>query len=202
MPDFSTRHASSVRMTITVASVLRREAFAFFANADACPNVRHRGNCRRRGHVPGHVPISTIALPLPSLHHAREGGSLGHPRPNTSPPAVRPFENSVGAARPRRIVQALRFLKTRGRALLLLLEPGTVVPRHRHLGEVHGFNLQGERELIESGAKIVGPGGYVYEPPGNVDSWRVSRCVPRCERGRLRSGGCRTREQRLLFATE
>jgi len=62
--------------------------------------------------------------------------------------------------------------KNRGRPLLLRLEPGTVVPRHRHLGEVHGFNLQGERELIESG-EIGGPGGYVYEPPGNVDSWRA-----------------------------
>lgn len=65
----------------------------------------------------------------------------------------------------------LRFLPgDRGRALLLRLEPGTVVPRHRHLGEVHGFNLAGHRKLVETG-EIVGPGGYVYEPPGNVDSW-------------------------------
>lgn len=65
----------------------------------------------------------------------------------------------------------LRFLSAdRGRVLLLRLEPGTVVPRHRHLGEVHGFNLAGRRKLLETG-QIVGPGGYVYEPTGNVDSW-------------------------------
>lgn len=65
----------------------------------------------------------------------------------------------------------LRFLANdRGRVLLLRLEPGTVVPRHRHLGEVHGFNIAGSRRLIESG-EIVRPGDYVYEPAGNVDSW-------------------------------
>ena len=65
----------------------------------------------------------------------------------------------------------LRFLANdRGRVLLLRLDPGTVVPRHRHLGEVHGFNVAGSRKLIETG-EIAGPGAYVYEPAGNVDSW-------------------------------
>jgi len=65
----------------------------------------------------------------------------------------------------------LRFLPDdRGRVLLLRLEPGILVPRHRHLGEVHGFNVAGQRKLIESG-ELVGPGAYVYEPAGNVDSW-------------------------------
>jgi quercetin dioxygenase-like cupin family protein len=65
----------------------------------------------------------------------------------------------------------LRFLSNdRGRVLLLRLDPGTVVPRHRHLGEVHGFNVAGSRKLIETG-EIAGPGAYVYEPAGNVDSW-------------------------------
>jgi quercetin dioxygenase-like cupin family protein len=64
----------------------------------------------------------------------------------------------------------LRFYPNdRGRALLLRVEPGTVVPRHRHLGEVHAFNIAGQRQL-DTG-EIVGPGGYVYEPTGNVDSW-------------------------------
>ncbi len=64
----------------------------------------------------------------------------------------------------------LRFLSGgEGRVLLLRLEPGTVVPRHRHLGEVHAYNLAGRRRL-DTGA-MVGPGGYVYEPVGNVDSW-------------------------------
>jgi quercetin dioxygenase-like cupin family protein len=56
------------------------------------------------------------------------------------------------------------------RALLLRLEPGTVIRRHRHEGEVHALNLVGRRKILESGEEI-GPGGYVYEPPGNVDSW-------------------------------
>ncbi len=64
----------------------------------------------------------------------------------------------------------LRFLSgDRGRVLLLRLLPGTTVARHRHLGEVHAFNLSGHRQL-DTG-EVVGPGGYVYEPPGNVDSW-------------------------------
>src|SRR5262249_50432741 len=58
----------------------------------------------------------------------------------------------------------------RGRVLLLRLEPGTLVPLHRHGGEVHGYNVSGSRKLLETG-EIVGPGVYVYEPPGNVDSW-------------------------------
>ncbi|MGC4000302.1 MAG: anti-sigma factor [Anaeromyxobacter sp.] len=58
------------------------------------------------------------------------------------------------------------------RVLLLRLEPGTLVPRHRHTGDVHAFNLRGSRVLLETG-EVVGPGGYVYEPVGNVDSWRA-----------------------------
>jgi quercetin dioxygenase-like cupin family protein len=56
------------------------------------------------------------------------------------------------------------------RVQLLRLEPGTVIPRHRHTGEVHAWNLAGSRTLLETG-ELVGPGGYVYEPPGNIDSW-------------------------------
>lgn len=63
------------------------------------------------------------------------------------------------------------------RALLLRLEPGTVVPKHRHEGEVHAFNLAGSRKILETG-EIVGPGGYVYEPPGNVDSWMAVGDAP------------------------
>jgi 2,4'-dihydroxyacetophenone dioxygenase len=57
------------------------------------------------------------------------------------------------------------------RALLLRLEPGTSTGRHRHEGEVHAINLSGYRQL-DTG-EIVGPLGYVYEPPGNVDSWKA-----------------------------
>jgi quercetin dioxygenase-like cupin family protein len=55
---------------------------------------------------------------------------------------------------------------------LLRLQPGTVIPRHRHTGEVHAYTLAGHRELIETGT-IVGPGSYVFEPAGTIDSWRA-----------------------------
>jgi hypothetical protein len=64
------------------------------------------------------------------------------------------------------------FRKDRGYLLLLRVEPGTLIPRHRHTGEVHAFNLSGQRLLIESN-QLVGPGGYVHEPAGNVDSWQA-----------------------------
>ena len=63
------------------------------------------------------------------------------------------------------------------RVLLLRLEPGTVIPRHRHFGEVHALNLAGSRKILETG-EVIGPGGYVYEPPGNVDSWMAIGDVP------------------------
>ena len=70
-------------------------------------------------------------------------------------------------------IKPLRFLSgNRGRVLLLRLEPGCVVPPHRHTGDVHAFNLEGSRELLDSG-QIVGPGDYVYEPAGNADTWRA-----------------------------
>ena len=57
-----------------------------------------------------------------------------------------------------------------GYQALLRVEPGTVVARHRHTGEVHAYHLSGQRLLIDTG-EVVGPGAYVYEPPGNVDTW-------------------------------
>jgi 2,4'-dihydroxyacetophenone dioxygenase len=63
------------------------------------------------------------------------------------------------------------------RVLLLRLEPGTMGPPHRHAGEVHAFTLAGSRKLIETG-EVVGPGGYVYEPAGNVDSWMAVGDAP------------------------
>jgi quercetin dioxygenase-like cupin family protein len=56
------------------------------------------------------------------------------------------------------------------RALILRLQPGTVVARHRHTGEIHALHLAGQRKLLDTG-EIIGPGGYVYEPTGNIDSW-------------------------------
>lgn len=63
------------------------------------------------------------------------------------------------------------------RALLLRLEAGTVISRHRHEGEVHAINLTGQRKLLDTG-ELIGPGGYVYEPAGNVDSWMAVGTEP------------------------
>ena len=52
---------------------------------------------------------------------------------------------------------------------LMRLAPGTQLTLHRHHGEVHGLNLQGQRRLDDG--RIIGTGDYVYEPEGNVDSW-------------------------------
>jgi 2,4'-dihydroxyacetophenone dioxygenase len=73
---------------------------------------------------------------------------------------------------PGKAFKPLRFMPDDGGFVeLLRLQPGEAIPRHRHTGEVHAVNLQGRREL-DSGERV-GPGDYVYEPPGNVDSWRA-----------------------------
>lgn len=73
---------------------------------------------------------------------------------------------------PGKAFKPLRFLAgNRGFVELLRLAPGEAIPRHRHSGEVHAFNLQGAREL--DGGECVGPGDYVFEPAGNVDAWRA-----------------------------
>lgn len=56
------------------------------------------------------------------------------------------------------------------RVLVLRVQPGIVIERHRHTGEIHAFHLAGQRKILDTG-EIVGPGSYVYEPPGNEDSW-------------------------------
>lgn len=55
------------------------------------------------------------------------------------------------------------------RALQLMVAPGVAIERHKHAGEVHAFNVAGSRRL--NTGEIAGPGAYVYEPPGNEDSW-------------------------------
>ncbi len=64
-----------------------------------------------------------------------------------------------------------------GYQLLLRLEPGTVIPRHRHTGEIHAFNLTGTRLLIDTNEEV-GPGTYVYEPVGNADTWQAIGTEP------------------------
>lgn len=57
-----------------------------------------------------------------------------------------------------------------GYQLLLRVEPGTAIPRHRHTGEVHAFVLAGQRR-IEGCPDVIEAGTYVHEPVGNVDTW-------------------------------
>lgn len=59
-----------------------------------------------------------------------------------------------------------------GYQLLLRVEPGSVVPRHHHTGEVHAFVLSGARRIIGC-PDVVRAGSYVYEPVDNVDSWEA-----------------------------
>jgi 2,4'-dihydroxyacetophenone dioxygenase len=71
----------------------------------------------------------------------------------------------------------LRFLRDdRGFVELLRLQPGEAIALHRHTGEVHAWNLEGSRQL-DTG-EVIGPGDYVYEPAGNVDSWKVVGDAP------------------------
>ena len=78
---------------------------------------------------------------------------------------------------PGKSFKPLHFLRDdRGFVELMRLDPGEEIPLHRHTGEVHALNLEGSRQL-DTG-EIVGPGDYVYEPAGNVDSWKVVGDVP------------------------
>lgn len=64
-----------------------------------------------------------------------------------------------------------------GYQLLLRLEPGTVIPRHRHTGEIHAFNIAGTRRILTTGEDI-GPGTYIHEPVGNTDTWQAAGDEP------------------------
>lgn len=75
-------------------------------------------------------------------------------------------------ASPEKSWKPLRFLANGcGFVELLRMVPGAVMPLHRHTGEVHAFNLSGERQLCTG--EVVGPGGYVHEPAGHRDWWKV-----------------------------
>ena len=43
------------------------------------------------------------------------------------------------------------FIDDTGYQLLLRIEPGTVIPPHRHTGEIHAYNLAGHRRSITTG---------------------------------------------------
>lgn len=73
--------------------------------------------------------------------------------------------------------QLLGVFKDKGWISVLRLEPGSVIPLHRHTGEVHGFVLEGQRRL-GPGGPVVGAGEYTFEPEGNVDTWSVEGDTP------------------------
>jgi 2,4'-dihydroxyacetophenone dioxygenase len=77
---------------------------------------------------------------------------------------------------PGKSFRPLRF-EDDGWSELMYLEPGSVVALHRHTGDVHAYNLSGTRQILGSG-EIIGPGDYVYEPTGNVDSWQAVGDIP------------------------
>lgn len=78
----------------------------------------------------------------------------------------------VPSSTPGKSSSPLRFLADdHGFVELLRMEPGVVMPLHRHTGEIHAWNLAGTRKLCTG--ELIGPGDYVYEPPGNVDWWKI-----------------------------
>ena len=77
----------------------------------------------------------------------------------------------IPATEPGKWSKPLRFLADRGFVELLRMSPGTVMPLHRHTGEVHVHQLTGHRQLCTG--EILGPGDYVHEPAGHVDWWKI-----------------------------
>lgn len=78
----------------------------------------------------------------------------------------------IPSGTPGKSAKPLRFLRNgSGFVELLRMEPGTLMPLHRHSGEIHAYNLSGSRQLCTG--EVIGPGDYVFEPPGNIDWWKV-----------------------------
>ena len=77
----------------------------------------------------------------------------------------------IPATTPGKWAKPLRFIGDRGFVELLRMTPGTVMPLHRHTGEVHVHPLAGPRPVCSG--EILGPGDYVFEPAGHVDWWKA-----------------------------
>lgn len=102
-------------------------------------------------------PLPPERAPIPEFLPARTCNSAAHPWIPASP------EKSW---------KPLRFFADgRGFVELLRMTPGAVMPLHRHTGEIHAFNVSGQRQLCTG--EVIGPAGYVYEPPGTTDWWKV-----------------------------
>ena len=65
----------------------------------------------------------------------------------------------------------LRF-EADGWSELMYLEPGSVVPLHRHTGEVHAYNLSGSRQILGTG-EIRRAGRLRLRTGRNVDAWQA-----------------------------
>lgn len=62
-------------------------------------------------------------------------------------------------------------------SMLNRFAPGFRAPRHRHLGEVHGYTLAG-RWRYEEYDWVAGPGDYIYEPAGSIHTLVVPEDNP------------------------
>lgn len=78
----------------------------------------------------------------------------------------------IPSSTPGKYSSPLRFFADdRGFVELLRMDPGVVMPLHRHTGETHAYTFSGTRKLCTG--ELIGPGDYVYEPPGNTDWWKI-----------------------------
>lgn len=57
------------------------------------------------------------------------------------------------------------------------LQPGVVLPKHRHFGEVHGYTLSGRWHYLEYDW-FAETGDYVYEPPNSTHTLEVPADSP------------------------
>lgn len=51
--------------------------------------------------------------------------------------------------------------------------PGTVLPKHYHLGCVHAYTISGEW-FYQEYDWVAGPASYIYEPPGSTHTLAVA----------------------------
>ena len=56
--------------------------------------------------------------------------------------------------------------------LMTRLQPGVVLPKHRHFGDVHGYTISGRWGYQEYDWEASG-GDYVYEPPNSTHTLYV-----------------------------
>ncbi len=65
-----------------------------------------------------------------------------------------------------------QFSEAGGYSAMFRFAPGTVLPKHQHLGCVHAYTLAGRWRYLEYDW-IAEPGSYIFEPPGSVHTLAV-----------------------------